>query len=157
MRGVVLHTVHINAKAEGLMILVFSTVLFLLGLLAAETLLVPRVPAKIKELLTKLSVYQEPIGLVGMVLGVVYLFMVVDMISMMRLAPGHFVLMAISVFLILALGVLFGLDVVRRNLKTPHNAVFSRVEQFRLFALRRQKPIGIAAIAFGLISFFEHI
>lgn len=138
------------------MILFFSIVLFLSGLLAAEAQVSAALP-KAKPFIEKLAPYQEMLGGAGIVLGVHYLIASVDTIGRLHSAPLHYLLMLAAVVVLLALGLLFGLEIIRRNLKDTSLPFFQRLEGGRAWALRFQKVLGIAALALGVITFVGHL
>ncbi len=138
------------------MIVVFSVILFLLGLIGAEAWITLKLPA-FRNLLEKVVKQQEAIGILGIVFGGVYFMNTLDMIGQLRIAPGHFFITAASVFTMLGLGLVFGLEVIRRNLNNTDSFLFKKLEAFRLFSLRFQKPFGVAGVVLGLLTFFAHI
>ena len=136
------------------MTIIFGVVLFLLGLLGAETLVTSKLPAS-RKFMDALSKSQEVLGILGIVLGIIQMVRVLDMLPVLRYAPGQFLILAGSVFVMIGLGLIFGLEVVRRNLKDTNSMIFQKLEKFRLFSLRSQKNFGIAGIVLGLIIFLN--
>lgn len=138
------------------MIIVFSVILISLGLLGAESLIALKIPVT-KKLLDLLRKYQEILGFLGLVFGGIYFVMWLDMIGLLRIAPGHFFITLASVISMIGLGLIFGLEVVRRNLKDTSSSFFQKLESFRQFSLRFQKPFGVAGVVLGLLTLFAHI
>jgi hypothetical protein len=138
------------------MVIVFSVILFLLGLLGAEALITLKLPA-FRKALDKLIQYQEALGMLGIVFGGIYFVSMLDMIGTLGVAPMHFFLTLASVTAMIGLGLIFGLEVIRRNLKDTSSFLFQKLEAFRLLSLRFQKPFGVAGVVLGLLTFFAHI
>lgn len=138
------------------MVIVFSILLILLGLLGAEGFVTAKLPAT-KASIEKLKAFQEMLGLLGLVFGCIFLVNWLDMFGRFRVAPAHFFIMFGSVFSMLALGLVFGLELVRRNLKDTSSTLFIKLDNFRNFALRFQQRFGIAALILGVVTFFSHV
>lgn len=138
------------------MIVVFSVILFVLGLLGAESLVTKKLPMMV-NLLVKLQEKRETIGVLGMVFGAVYGVLCLDSLGLLRAAPGHFIVMLASALIAIGLGMVFGLDVISRNLKNTDFFLLKQAERFRQLVLRMQKECGVAGVILGLLTFFAHV
>lgn len=134
----------------------FSIILFLLGVLGLEPWLAAKISAKAPRYypyLQRVTQYREAIGILGLVFGFVAFVMWLDTIAVFAVAPGVVLLGLAHVVLMIALGLIFGLEAVRRNLRDTSSMLFTRLDHFRALSLKWQQPLGAAAMILGLVSF----
>ncbi len=137
--------------------IVVSILLMLLGLLAAEAAIAPKAPPAFNNLLAKLRPYQEPMGIAGILLGLLSLLEWISWLSRMNYAPVRMLLALAVVLLTVGLGIIFGFDAIRRNLKDSASPFFLKVDEFRTKILPYKEIMGYAGIVLGLLNFLAHL
>lgn len=136
------------------MIFVYSVTLVLLGLLGAENFVVSKLPA-MRTFMDSLKKYQEIVGFAGIVFGVIYGAQWIDDIGTIRTNPAHFFILLFSVIMSFGLGLVFGLEVIRRNLKDTSSPIFLKLDAFRQLSVRFQNGFGISSIVLGVLNYLE--
>ena len=131
--------------------ILLSILLIVLGLLGAETMIAEKAPPACRNYLAKLRPYQESLGLGGLILGLLSLIEWITWLPHIGHAPSHMLLWLMVALLTLSLGLIFGLEPIRRNLKNPGVALFATADGLRTKLLPSQQIIGLAAIAVGVL------
>ena len=131
--------------------LLFCILLILLGVLGLSTVIVEKVPAA-KSAIAKLVEYQEIIGVIGIVLGTLSLFMWLISAHYIFAFPLRILLALAAVLIELALGIIFGLPWLRKNtLKDPAVPFTIKMENLRNRLLPKQRELGFVALVIGVL------
>ena len=132
--------------------IILGILLIILGLLAAEVFIVSKLPAA-ANLIARLHPYQEAIGITALVIGfLTFLEWVTVWLPHLNLFPLRGLIALAAVFAAVSLGLIFGLDTLRRNLKDPIPPLILSADTLRLKLLPYKEMLGLAAIVLGIIS-----
>jgi hypothetical protein len=131
--------------------IILGILLVVLGLLAAENFIVSKIPAA-KDLIAKLRVYEEAIGITGMVIGFLSFLEWLSWLPHLNLFLLRGLIALASVLVAFALGLIFGLEALRRNLKDPTPAVIIHLDGIRFKLVPYKELLGLAGLVLGIIS-----
>ena len=131
----------------------FSLLLIVLGILAAESLVIKKVPA-MKDVVAKLSRYKETFGIAGLLVGAVSFIEWIMVLSYFRPPVLLMGVALITTLLLFVLGLIFSLDWIRRKLSDPNAALLVKIDALRIKLLPFQQRVGVAAIVFGILHLF---
>ncbi len=135
-------------KLLGLLVIIL---LILLGLLGSAPFLTQKFP-KVKDLTDKLAPYAAPLGVTGIIVAVLYIFPLLDLISIFRFSPGIVLIALLAWIALLGLGIIFGFEAVGDKLFATNSAFRSKGEVLRAKLLPYQVPLGITALVIGIID-----
>ncbi len=129
---------------------IFSLLLIALGLLGAKDLIIGKLPAS-RNFLDKLNHYKEPIGLAGLLIGLVSLAAWILVLRYTITTPFQIILAIVTTIVLVGLGIIFSMDLIRSQLKDPNTKFLTKLEGFRLQLAAYQQIMGLAAIVLGIL------
>jgi hypothetical protein len=135
---------------------ILSLFLIALGVTGAEALLASKAPA-VKGFIARLNAYRKGMGFIGIVLGLASLIEWLDKSRYLGLFSFAGLLVLASGGLMLGLGLIFGFDFIRENLKDPNVPVVIKIDAFRASIMPFQQAMGLAAIAVGAICLLRQL
>lgn len=134
--------------------ILLSILIVLLGLVGAESLVTEKVPAS-RNFIAKLREYKDVLGFSALVLGIISLIEWISLLQMFSFAPGHVLLALMTTLISCCLGLLFGLEFIRRNL--PQGNFVIRLELLRVRLLPQERALSLVAIVVGVICFITSL
>ena len=138
--------------------LILSILLMALGLLGAQALINEKAPQNVKDFVARVYQFRESLGIVGIVLGLLlFVLRVLSLGSAGHMHAISMLLWLIAPLVAFALGLIFGLDFLRKHLKDPNLPMLAKADQWRAKILPFQKILGIAGLALGIVCLVAHI
>lgn len=138
------------------MILVSCIVLFLLGLAAAESLIVVKFPV-VTQLINFGKRHAVKLGVLAIVFGVSFSIQWFEQILRGHTEPMHAFLMVLTIANMFALGVLASYDAIRGNLVNADVKWFKCFTKTRDISLPFHSILGVGGVALSLVTFLGHI
>jgi len=133
--------------------ILYSLLLIVLGLLAAQEYIVSKLPAS-RKLIDALDGYAEYAGIAGLVLGIHWLIEGVGLVGHPGISPLIILKIWGSALVTLALGLIFGLSLIRRFLNDNAATFLAKADELRTSLLPYRKELGLASLALGVIFLF---
>jgi len=130
----------------------FGLILILLGVIGVPELVNEKFPAA-KQYVDKLCVYNNIVGAVGLVSGLLWAFDWIISLRYLLHAPLHMLLGLAGVLLSLALGLIFGLDFLLKDQKQPPTPFFTKLMALRPKLIPFQKQMSLTAMGLGTLYF----
>lgn len=129
--------------------MVYAIVLFLLGVLAASSVIVKSKP-NAQELIDKLVPIQGWLGFVACIWGVIGIIQAVLGLGMLTSAPIWWITWLATSIVTASLGLLLGFSLLSKFILSKNEAAMAKGEALRMKLAGYQIPLGLIAIGLAI-------